>query len=120
MPTRKEKVNEEGGPKEFLAKHWPAILTAAGVAGAAIYLTARYLLEKKAKSEEDRRELTILAEDGLRTKDDAIAFLEGGESLARTVGGEEASRAASELADHVEDSELAEGLRVYSSMTKPR
>ena len=90
---------------DFVRRYWPVALAAVGVAstiGAAVWLTARYLRERKNCDERLDKALANLEEEALCSTDDSALLLESGTYLAR-VSGFDAVRAAQELASHVPD-----------------
>lgn len=93
---------------EFIKKNWPAALLVAGTAvGAAIWLTSRYLRNKKTRAREIELKMEQVESETKDLSDPTVAMLEHGSYLGR-IAGEEVKEAADEIASHIEKPEEKE------------
>ncbi len=106
--------------KRFIEKYWPTALAVAGAAGAiggAIWLTARYLREKKNKSEALDNTLKNIETEVEMSGNETVALLETGTYLGE-VSGEEGKRALIELASQMDDEEAKEAFDLINEVIK--
>lgn len=94
----------------FVKKNWPWLLGAGlSIAGVAIWLTGKYLLERKKRKAEEVAMLEGIIADGVEGDDQTAAVLVNGQELGRVLG-DEAVEAATELEGEVEDPNLKAAL----------
>ncbi len=93
---------------EFIKKNWPAALLIAGTAvGAAIWLTSRYLRNKKTREKEIELKLEQVENETRDGIDPTVTMLEHGSYLGR-IAGDEVKQATEEIAMHIEKPEEKE------------
>ncbi len=106
--------------KKFIEKYWPTALAVAGAAGAiggAIWLTARYLREKKNKTKAQDITLECIESEVEMSQSETVALLETGTYLGE-VSGEEGKRALIELANQMDDEEAVQALELLKEVIK--
>ena len=120
--TKENSLSPEKDPQkinQFIKKHRLAILSASTIAGAAVYLTAKYLIEKhKSKQEINPSNLEPILEEAITQESDPHALLETGVALANNAGRQKTSQAAQELAQNTDDPDLTEALITLSQISK--
>ena len=111
--------SEHGGKtKEFIKKNWPialAVSGAAGVVGATVWLTARYLRNKKQREIQIDAVLKGVEDEIEATSDGTVAMLETGTYLGE-IAGEEGLIATDELADQADDPETKAALKMLKEV----
>lgn len=108
------KENEVEKTRRFVKKYWPlavGIAGAAGVVGAAVWLTARYLRESKKRDQLYDKALETVENEIESTTSQSAALLESGSYLGK-ISGEEGRRAISELAESSEKQEDKDAFEV--------
>ena len=122
MAKKEQQPSSEGQSpktKEFIKKNWPvalAIAGAAGAIGASVWLTARFLREKKEREEKVDTALKLIEREVEEMSDPTAIILETGSYLSR-VGGRETVEAAEELARNVDDPEAKNALEVLGNVS---
>ena len=115
MPKKMEVEQSTGEQtKKFIEKYWPTALAVAGAAGAiggAIWLTARYLREKKNKSLAQDNTLKNIETEVEMTENEGVVLLETGTYLG-DVSGEEGKKALMDLASQMDDDEAVQALEL--------
>ena len=104
--------------KKFVEKNWRIALVIAGAAGAvgeAIWLTARYLREKRKRDINHESALRMIEDEVEASKGKTAVVLETGTYLGQ-IAGEEGEVAMSELSSQMEEGEAKEALEVLKSV----
>jgi hypothetical protein len=122
LMTRRVEVreNEIEKTKRFVKKNWPlavAIAGAAGLAGAAVWLTARYLRESKKRDAKYDGALEVVENEVETTTSESAALLESGSYLGK-ISGEEGERAIDELAENTESLEGKDAFEVLKDVVR--
>lgn len=119
MTKRVEAIeNEPDKTKKFVKKYWPlavAIAGAAGLVGAAVWLTARYLRESKKRDLLYDKALETVENEIEATSSQSAALLESGSYLGK-ISGDEGRKAITELANSTEDQEDKEAFEVLKDV----
>lgn len=105
---------------DFVRRYWPVAIATVGVVstiGVAVWLTARYLREKKGLDNKIDQALAGLEDEVLCAKDDQALLLESASYLAQ-ISGKEAVEATQELASHVPDAESSEILETIGGIAE--
>lgn len=100
--------------QDFVKKYWP-VIAVAGAVGAAIWLTARYIKEKKHKDSDEFKALGQIEEEALASTDETSAILETGTQLTK-IAGQEVVSAAKELSEHLDDPKAKSTLEVLDNI----
>jgi hypothetical protein len=111
----KERDNREpkSNAKEFVTKHWPWLVAAGmSAAGAAIWLTVRYIQSRRKKDTDGI--LEGIVDDSSTAVDQASAIVVGGHELGIVLG-EEAVEAAHDLSGVVPEGAIADALGAVES-----
>lgn len=103
MAVEKEPEKEAGKAAEFVKRYWPHALIVSGTAGALVWLTARYLKEKKSRTISEKNALTLVEEEAESTRDNTVVLLETGASLGKLASKEEITEATDTIAKNVND-----------------
>lgn len=99
----KEQSETSDKTAEFIKKNWPAALLVAGTAvGAAIWLTSKYLRNKKAREREIELKMEQVENETMSQSDPTVAMLEHGSYLGR-IAGDEVQKATEEIVLHIEN-----------------
>lgn len=119
-----KELDQDGGSEEqtkkFTEKYWPTALAVAGAAGAigaAIWLTARYLREKKTRHGNQEIALKNIESEVESTEDAAVVLLETGTYLG-DVTGDEGRKALMDLASQMDDKQAIEALELLKEVIK--
>ena len=108
--------------RKFVNKNWPVavgIVGAAGVVGAAVWLTARYLRQKKRRDVLFDQGLEQIEYEVQNVSNEPAALLESGSYLGK-LAGVEGAKAVDELANSAETEELKEALSVLKEVMSMR
>ncbi len=100
--------------KRFVKDYWPLAVTiagAAGVVGAAVWMTARYLRESKKRDRLYDKSLETVENEIESGTSQSAALLESGLYLGK-ISGEEGARAVTELAGGMEEGDEKEAFGV--------
>ncbi len=114
----KEKSPPTETTKQFIKKHWPIIAGASTIAGAAVFLTAQYLIKKRRLSDSKTNCLETISIEAITQPNNGNVLLVEGEDLAYAAGREETSQAAQELASETDNQLLADALSTFSLSAK--
>lgn len=114
--ARSVEVRENDGDKikRFVRDYWPLAVTiagAAGIVGAAVWMTARYLRESKKRDQMYDKSLETVEKEIEGGTSQSAALLESGVYLGK-ISGNEGSQAASDLASSMEKGEEREAFGV--------
>lgn len=102
--------------KEFVEKYWPVIVVAGTVAGASIWLAARYLKERR-KNKEEHEQLSQLEIEALNTNNETSVILETGAELSR-IAGSDMKDIKDELSPHIPDEKAKSTLEVLENLAQ--
>lgn len=106
------------GTKEFVKKNWPYALVIGGtLAGAAVWITARYLKQRKSRESEAYINLDQIEQEVQSSTDKAAVILETGSQLEK-VAGNELEIAVRELKEHIHDMDAQEIFEVLSNLAR--
>lgn len=110
--------SEPDKTKKFVKKYWPAAIAiagAAGLVGAAVWLTARYLRESKKRDELFDNALETVEDEVEATDSQATALLASGSYLGK-ISGEEGRQAVADLGRNTETQEEKEAFEVLKEV----
>lgn len=118
--ARKVEVEVSGldKTKKFIEKNWPLAVTiagAAGLVGASIWLTARYLREKKKRDSLYDEALRTVEKEVEATSSELAVILETGSFLGQ-ISGDEGKQAIDELAVNTDSEEGKEAFQVLKEV----
>lgn len=118
--SRTVEIERSGSEKvaRFVKKNWPiavGIVGAAGVVGAAVWLTTKYLREKRNGDARYNQALKQIGEEVTSVMNEPAALLESGAYLGR-VAGAEGAKAVEELAEGTETEECKDALMVLKDV----
>lgn len=120
MPKKESlETGEDRKAKDFVKKNWPLALAfagAAGAVGAAVWLTARYLREKKKREALEDEALRLAEIEVEQMSDPTAVMLETGSYLGE-VSGDEAVSAAEELSHNTDDPDARDALQVLKHVS---
>jgi predicted RND superfamily exporter protein len=106
------------GTREFVKKNWPYALIIGGtVVGAAIWITARYLKEKKPKTSEAYINLKQVEDEVEASRDKTAVLLETGSHLGK-IAGDDLEEATKDLKAHIQDMSAHEILDVLRDLSR--
>ncbi len=118
MTKYEKEGNSPEKTKKFIEKNWSTALLvagAAGVIGATVWLTARYLREKKKREAKEEHALKLVEKEVEASSSPSIVLLETGTYLWE-VSGEDAKKALIELAMEMDDDQAKEALELLHNV----
>lgn len=118
--TRRVEVKETDVDKvkRFVRDYWPLAVTvagAAGVVGAAVWMTARYLRESKKRDRLYDKALETVEKEVAATDSQSAVLLETGSYLGK-ISGEEGKQAIDDLGRNIETEKEKEAFAVLQEV----